>query len=73
MWVVDQPFPAHRGAGLLEVDAHDNENILSDLIRERLQACGVIKCRLRIVDRAWPHYHHQTIICLFDNRLNHRT
>ncbi|KAG0924900.1 hypothetical protein G6F32_013743 [Rhizopus arrhizus] len=60
--VVDQALPAHRGARLLEVHAHDDFQFAGQRIAQWLQALGVLDGRMRIVDRARAHHHRQAVI-----------
>ena len=60
--VVDQPLPADRRAGLLEVDAHDDAKVGRQLGGERREAPGVVERGDRIVDRAGPDDDDQAVI-----------
>ncbi len=53
--VGDEALPADGGARLLEVDAHDDEQHVADLVRELRQALGVLEALLRAVDGARPN------------------
>ena len=50
--IVDQPFPADRGARLLEVGPHDDDEVAGVAVRERLEPLAVLERGLRIVNRA---------------------
>ncbi len=50
--IVDQPFPSHRRARLLEIRAHDDHELVGEAIRDLPQALSVIHRRVCIVDRA---------------------
>ncbi len=50
--VVDIALPAHRGARLFEIDAHDQLQRVADFVGQRLEAAGVIEAGDRVVDRA---------------------
>ena len=50
--IVDEAFPAHRRARLLEVDAHDQQHRLVDLRGQPAQALRVFAGSDRVVDRA---------------------
>ena len=52
MRVVDQPLPSHRGARLLEVDAHRDAEPVGELCDDRLQQRGILARRLRVVNGA---------------------
>ena len=53
--VGDEALPAHGGARFLEVDAHDDEHDVLDLVRQFGQAVRVDEALPGIVDRARPH------------------
>ena len=60
--VVDVALPADRGARLLEVDAHHDDQFTGQFVSQRLQQPGVVH-RLRVVvDRAGTHHHHQPVV-----------
>ena len=50
--IVDESFPPCRGARLLEVNAHDDEQRIGKLCSELLQALRIIDRCSRVVDRA---------------------
>src|SRR3954469_24346044 len=54
MRIVDEPLPSHRGAGLLEVDPHDDEEVRGNPRRLLLQPLRVFNRGARIVDGAGP-------------------
>ena len=60
--VVDQPFPANRRARLLEVDAHDDQEILLEARHLCLQLARVFHRLLDVVDRTRPDDDQQAII-----------
>ena len=60
--VVDESFPAHRGARLLEVDAHHDEELGGVARGGLVQARGVLQRRAGIVDRARPDDGEQPIV-----------
>ena len=51
--VVDQPLPAHRRAGLLEVGTHDDAEIGGQLGGDGGEAAGIFEGSDGIVDRTW--------------------
>ena len=78
--VVDVALPAHRGARLLEVDAHHHQQLAAQRVGQRLQARGVFHRLSMVVDRAGPDDDDQPVIaavqhvgdlaaCLLDQRL----
>jgi hypothetical protein len=50
--VHDEAFPADGGAGLLEVDAHDDHHAVGDLAGEGGEAAGVVAAGVEVVDGA---------------------
>src|SRR2546425_8014908 len=50
--VVDEPLPAHRGARLLEVDAHHDPEVVAELVGQLLQPARVVEPGHRVVDGA---------------------
>ena len=70
--IVDQSLPAHRGARLLEIHAHDRAAAWSDTCAgRRLQAVGILARRLHIVDGAGPDDDEQTRVAPLENRADH--
>ena len=59
--IVDQAFPAHRGARLLEVHAHQQLELVAVTPSFLLEFSCVFQRRERIVDRARPHHHQQPL------------
>jgi len=60
--VVDQPLPAHGGARLLEVNAHDGQERRFHLRGQRLEPTGIFARRRHVVDRTGPDHHEQARI-----------
>ena len=60
--VIDQPLPAHGGAWLLEVDAHDDQQVLVQAVAHRAQALGVVPRGGDVMDRAGADDHEQAVI-----------
>ena len=60
--IVDQPLPADRRARLLEVDAHDDAEIVGELVGELLEALAVLQAGLGIVDRARADDDDQAVV-----------
>jgi hypothetical protein len=60
--VVDVALPAHRGARLFEIDAHDDLQRVADFVGQRLQAAGVVEAGHRVVDRAGADDDEQAVI-----------
>ncbi len=50
--VVDQALPAGGGAGLLEVDAHDDEEVVAQVVGPSGEALGVLTGGLDVMDAA---------------------
>ena len=65
--VVDQTLPADCGAGLLQVGAHDNAQVLGELGGELLQATSVLEGSVGIVNGAGTDHDQETVIALLDN------
>jgi cobaltochelatase CobN len=53
--VIDQTLPAHRGAGLFEVGAHNNKQVILVFYLESEQFVAVFQCCSWIMDRAWSN------------------
>ena len=60
--IVDQALPADRGAGLLEVDAHHDDEVVSQAVGLGAKASPVFLGRRRIVGGAGPDHHHQSVV-----------
>ena len=60
--VIDQPLPAHGGAGLLEVHPHHDLQRACVLRTHDLQAVGVFDGGVRIVDGAGANHHQQPVV-----------
>src|SRR3546814_14126128 len=61
--VVDQPFPADRGARFFKIDAHDDQQMLVELRTQGFEAGRVFERRFRIVDRAWnDDQQHESVV-----------
>ncbi len=62
MRIVDQPFPAHRGARLLEVHPHYDVQLARKFGDRSLQQPGILPRCPGVVDRARPHHHQQPAV-----------
>ena len=62
--VIDQTLPSDRCAWLLEVGAHDDKEVVFELVCQLLEAVALLKCHLGIVDRAWTNHDHKSVILL---------
>ena len=51
--VVDEPLPADSGAGLFEVDTHDNVEVATGFVGVCLELVGIFEGGFDIVHRAW--------------------
>src|SRR5262249_47940090 len=60
--IADQALPADRGARLLEVDPHDDEQRVLDLAGEPGEPACVVDGRLGGVDRARSHHREQPAV-----------
>jgi hypothetical protein len=57
--IVDQALPAHGGARLLEIDPHQDQQVVGETRGLLLQAACILHRRFVIVDRAGTDHHHQ--------------
>lgn len=67
VWVVDQTLPANSCSGLLQVGAHDDADVVLELVGERLEALAVLNGRLGVVDGAGSDHDQETVILLSDD------
>jgi hypothetical protein len=67
VWVVDQTLPANSCSWLLEVGAHDDADVVLELVGERLEALAVLNGHLGVVDGARSNHDHETVILLCDD------
>lgn len=65
--VVDQTLPANCCARLLEVSAHDDADVILELVGEGLEALAVLEGELGVVQRAGPDHDQETVILLCDD------
>ena len=65
--VVDQPLPADGGARLLEIDAHDDVQVVAMLLRLLAQPFGVFEARLGVVNGAGSDDHQQPLVAAVDD------
>ena len=68
--IVDQPFPAHGGAGLLEIDPHHHLQLGAVALARFGDEVGVLVGRRHVVHRAGPHDHQQAGIAAMEDRLD---
>ena len=69
--IVDEALPAGRGARLLEIDAHDQQQGVGDLVGEFLEPARIVQAGHGIVDRARPdHHEHARVLAVED--VHHR-
>src|SRR3989442_6871178 len=62
MRIVDETLPAHRGARLLEIDAHHDEEMAGVLGVEDGEAPPVVECGGRFVERAGSDDHDEPVV-----------
>jgi hypothetical protein len=62
MRIVDQAFPAGRGARLFEIDAHDDEQRVSDFVRRFFQPLSIVHGCRWIVNRTGSDHDHQAMV-----------
>ena len=60
--IVDEALPADRRARLLEIHAHDDEEVVRVLLRRIAQALRIFERRLGVVDRAGSHDDEEPIV-----------
>jgi hypothetical protein len=60
--VVDEALPAHRGAGLLEVDPHHDDQFAGQFLAQHAQLLPVGQGLLVVVDGAGAHHHDQAVV-----------
>ena len=65
--IVEQPFPAHRGARLLHVGAHHQQGPVADPVGEGGEPLAVFRRRVRIVQRARAGDDQQTIVLAIED------
>jgi hypothetical protein len=70
--IVDQPFPAHRRARLLEVDPHDHEHPILDAAGQIGQPLGILQSRLFVVNRTGADDGDEPLIFAGQNAFNRR-
>jgi hypothetical protein len=60
--VVDVALPAHGGAGLLEVHAHHDQQVVLQRVGLLFQRARVFHRLVVVVDGAGPHHHDQPVV-----------
>jgi len=65
--VVDEPLPADRGPRLLEVDAHDHEELGGVLLRLLAKEGGIFQGGLRVMDGTGTDDHQQAVVLAGDD------
>ena len=60
--IVDQALPPDGGTWLFEVHAHDDKQLLAELILQRSQSMSIVKRRLRVMNRARANDDQQPVI-----------
>ncbi|MNZ39686.1 hypothetical protein D3C78_571840 [compost metagenome] len=71
--IVDQAFPADRGARLLEVHTHDQVQGVGHFGSEGFEALGVFVSGFDVVDRAGTDHHEQAVILAVEDVAHHFT
>ena len=71
--VVDQTLPADSGTGLLKVGAHDDAEVLFELVGELLQTAAVLNGSVGVVERAGANHDKKTVILLVNDCLGFAT
>jgi len=70
--IVDEPLPAAGRAGLLEVHAHDDEQVVAVPVRCGGEAARVVDRGFGVVHRAWSHHDEQAVVVAAEDRLHLR-
>lgn len=65
--IVDETLPADCGAWLLEVGAHDDAEVVLELLCERFETLAVLDRGLGVMDGARSDHDQQTVILLCDD------
>ena len=60
--VVDIALPAHGGARLFKVHAHDHQQVILERVSLGLELPGVVHGLLVVMDGARPHHHNEPVI-----------
>lgn len=60
--IVDVALPAHGGARLLEVHAHDDEQVVGQRVGRLLELARVLHGLFVVVDGAGADHHHQPVV-----------
>src|SRR4029079_5032082 len=68
--IVDQPFPAHGGARLLEIHAHADEKLPAEALLHVEKLAGILLSRLHVVYRAWPDDDDDAIVGPMQDAMN---
>ena len=68
--VVDQALPADGGARLLEVHAHDDEQLLTELVLQLGQSARVVQRGLRVMNRTGADDDQQPVVLAVQARAN---
>jgi hypothetical protein len=68
--VVDQPLPACRRPGLLEVHPHRDQQVLFVRVGEGAQAPRVVERGLEVVDAARAHDDQQPVVLAVEHRVH---
>lgn len=65
--VVDEAFPPDGGAGLLEIDPHDEADVVAHVLGEGAEAVGVFQCGGGIVNGAGPDDGEEAMVAAFED------
>lgn len=65
VWVVDEALPSDSCARLLQVRAHDDEQVILVLLLQGQQAIAVFEGGFGVVDRTWAYDDKQPAIGIF--------
>ncbi len=70
--IVDQALPTHRGAGLFEVHAHDDFQLIGVGIAQRLEALGVLDGGHRVMDRTRADHYREAVVAAMQDLVQGR-
>lgn len=67
IWIVDQALPADCCSWLFEVGAHDDAEVIFQLVGELDEAGAVFYGSFGVVEGAWADHDEETVITLLDD------
>ncbi len=70
--IVDQALPADGGARLLEIDAHQDQQVVRMAVALGLEAARVLQRRIEVVDRARADHDQQAVVGAVQDAVDRR-